>query len=124
MTKHLNNSSKLFITGYSLGGGISTISMYDFYHSLVEKVETMVHYSFAAPRCFNNIGAQQYNSCIPRSYRIFNGSDIIADLPLSIMGTENFTHVEEAIFFDKNLEDYYDNHLKAYLDYYHLSLIN
>jgi len=119
--KYYNNETKVFISGYSLGGAISTLATLDLYN----KINNIKHYTFASPRIFNIVGANHFNSLNLLSYRIYNDSDIVPVLPFPIMlnsslGIQDFMHIGEAIFFNNNIGNYYDNHSLSYLKYFKL----
>lgn len=126
----ITNNTQILVTGFSLGGALSTIATLDLYNSnifTVKNFRNIIHYSFASPRLFNPIGANHYSSLSLFSYRVCNNSDIITALPLPIMSliyfNDYFQHVSKLINFDTNLCDYSDNHLKAYLQKYFISPI-
>lgn len=122
LNKYCTGTTKIFITGFSLGGATSSICAYDLYNRTLEsniKLENIYHYTFGSPRVFNDIGARKYSSLVKNSYRILNGSDIIPNVPMPIMPialdtTQTFTHIGELKYFDLNLGNYYDNHTLAY----------
>lgn len=147
LQKYVNNETQVILTGLSLGGAISTIGAIDLYQKKLSSdisIKDIVHYSFASPRVFDIFGTKHYNNFKIPSYRIHNGSDIIPMVPLPIMPasitslklllaqntklqklqTNNyyyFMHVENLIYFDRNLQDYYSNHIPAYLNEYDLN---
>lgn len=131
LEKYVNNSTQVIVTGISLGGGLSTIMALDMYQYKLSTgviINDLVHYSFASPRTFNTSGSNDYNQLDIPSYRICNGSDIIPISPLPIMpfsvdpiNKQDFTHVQKLIYFDRNLSDYYDNHILAYLQEYNVT---
>jgi hypothetical protein len=142
LEKYVNNDTQIILTGLSLGGAMSTIMALDLYQYKLSTgiiITDIVHYSFASPRAFNTSGVNYYNELQISSYRICNGSDIITISPLPLMpkypfgkstngddskqmiNNEDFTHVNGMIYFDKNLLDYYDNHILAYLIEYNVA---
>lgn len=117
---------KVLITGYSLGGAISTLFMYDL-HTRGNVDLDLIHCTFGSPRVFNTIGAKHYNSLKLNSYRVANLSDLVTSVPFPIMSsmpnplnTEDFSHIKKLKHFDDNLGNYYDNHVMAYLKRYKL----
>lgn len=123
INKYYNNETKLFISGYSLGGAISTLASLDLYNDK----NNITHYSFASPRIFNIIGSNHFDSLNISSYRIYNDSDIVPSLPFPIMISsiksltiQDFMHIGKSISFNNNIGDYYDNHVSSYLKYFGL----
>jgi hypothetical protein len=119
---HTNKSTQIIVTGYSLGGAMSTIGMLDLYNRELlkdHKIQDIIHYSFASPKCFNTIGSNHYISLNLNSYRVTNGSDIVPTTPLSIMPlSQDFTHVDTMVYFNDNMCTTYDNHVTSYIKYY------
>jgi hypothetical protein len=120
INKYHNDKTKLFISGFSLGGAISTLAALDLYSY------NGIHYSFASPRIFNIIGANHFDSLKIPSYRIYNDSDIVPSLPFPIMLSssliiQDFMHIGKSIPFNDNIGDYYDNHILSYLKYFKLN---
>lgn len=129
LSTYLTSTTQLIITGFSLGGAMSTLAILDLYKRTINHIEitNIIHYSFASPRLFNTIGAHYYDSLNLSSYRIKNDSDIIPSLPFPVMlssldsfSFQDFTHVKETIVFNINLGNYYDNHITAYMQYYNV----
>lgn len=112
-----NNKSRittLYITGYSLGGALSTLCAFDFAE------ENPIHYSFAAPRSGNVHYADIFDRRVPTSLRINNTEDIIPQLPLASMGTLNtvfiYKHTGGNIPFTYS-GTFASNHFDAYLEH-------
>jgi len=132
LDKYVNDNTQILITGLSLGGALSTIIALDLYNIKLSNdtiISDLVHYSFASPRLFNTSGSESYNNLDISSYRICNGSDIITSVPFPIMPSsdddnEDFTHTNHMIYFDRNLSEYYDNHILAYLQEYNIDPIS
>jgi predicted lipase len=128
LNKYYNNDTQLIITGLSLGGAMSTICALDLWNrKLDSEIKNMVHYSFASPRVFNVIGSWYYDYLNMNSYRIQNDSDVITDLPFSLMivsedplVVEDFEHVNTKICYNLNLGSYYNNHILSYLVIYNI----
>lgn len=123
LSEYVNDDTQVILTGMSLGGATSTIAAFDLYNLKLDKttITNLVHYSFASPRLFNTIGAQAYRDLNLNSFQVHNGSDIIPVVPLPIMPLgEDFMHVGNLQYFDRNLGSYYDNHILAYLLEYNL----
>jgi triacylglycerol lipase len=125
INKYYNNETKLFISGFSLGGAISTLAALDLYK--YNNINNMIHYSFASPRLFNIIGANHFDSLNISSNRIYNDNDIVPSLPFPIMISsiksltiQDFMHIGKSISFNNNIGNYYDNHILSYLKYFKL----
>ena len=128
LNTYVNNETQILSTGISLGGALSTITTLDLYQRKLSEdvvIKDIVHYSFASPKVFNTIGAEHYNKFSLPSYRVHNGSDIITSTALPLMPislrplvTEDFMHVKNVSYFDRNLGSYYNNHVLAYLNEY------
>ena len=129
--KYINVDTQIILTGLSLGGAISTIAVTDLYQLKLNNgvtIKDIIHYSFASPRLFNIVGAEAYKTLKICSEQIHNGSDIIPVVPLPIMPTsiitsetQDFMHVGDLTYFDRNLGSYYDNHVTAYLEEYNVT---
>ncbi|GAB5372568.1 hypothetical protein AAMO2058_001676800 [Amorphochlora amoebiformis] len=69
---------KIYCTGHSLGGAISTILAFFIKTRLGLDVEM---YSFGAPRVGNHQFQELYDSQVPRSFRVVMDGDFFADTP-------------------------------------------
>jgi triacylglycerol lipase len=70
---------KLYIAGYSLGGGLSVISAFDI--AVNTGFKSPVVYTFGSPRAGDPEFVHHYNQRVRNSTRIFNVHDIIPTLP-------------------------------------------
>ena len=126
LTQYVNKNTQVVITGMSLGAATSTLCALDLHgRQLITGVtiNNPVHYNFAGPRVLNIIGAIVYNKLGLESFRIINLSDIVPTVPAPIMmtymaGYEDFQHVGQLIYFDDNLNNYYENHITSYAEYF------
>lgn len=115
LKEYLPNKPQIIITGHSLGGGLSQ------YCALDLAYYNPIHYSFASPMVFNEIGYQVFNKLVKYSFRIANLSDLVTMTPLPIMPNNDvFFHVGQLISFQDNLGEYPLNHTEAYLMQYKL----
>lgn len=130
LNKYVKPTTQVVFTGWSLGGALSSICVFDMFQRKLEtgvQITNPIHYSFASPRVFNVIGANYYDSLEMHSYRILNGCDLVPTVPLAIMASsltnfEYFQHVRKAAYFECNMESAYDNHITAYFRKYNLNL--
>lgn len=123
-----NENTQLILTGISLGGAISTIASGDLFP--VVGANNLVHYSFASPKVWNDIGAYYYNTFPIHTYRIENTNDIIPKLPVHIMPhildphvtdlnmVQEFKHVDTLVYFTLNLGSFAENHGNSYLQFF------
>jgi triacylglycerol lipase len=104
----------IYITGYSLGGALSTLCAFDFAE------EQPIHYSFGAPRSGNIQYADLFDQRVPTSLRINNTEDFIPQLPLASMGTLDrvfiYKHTGGNVPFTYS-GSLSANHLDAYIDF-------
>lgn len=111
-------SGTLYLTGYSLGGGLCQIASLDF----ADNAELAAVYTFASPRAMNNSGSE-YLTSVKNYFRFANSEDIVPDLPPPIITdiwTEKslfFEQVGENITFTSNDLSVLANHSTAYRDY-------
>ena len=115
---HQYQPEKVYITGHSLGGALSSICALD-----LASMQP-IHYSFASPMVFNPIAAQTFNQLVDNSFRIANISDLVTIAPLPIMPNNDlFAHIGHNIIFQTNTGDYIANHTQAYIDQYSISTV-
>jgi len=105
----------LYITGHSLGGGLSTICSYDFAKVFTNNFP--VHYSFAAPRTGNPDYAQLFNDRLPTSIRVNNTEDLIPQLPLAQQKSYTYEQTGGNAPFTVSLGSLEENHIQAYQNY-------
>ena len=106
---------QIVITGHSLGAALSSLCALDLAYY------NPIHYSFASPLFFNQVGSRVFEKLVPTSYRIMNLSDMVALFPLPIMPTgDTYCHVGTMIPFQQNLGEYHRNHALAYMTEYDL----
>ena len=106
----------LFITGHSLGGGLSTICAFDFAQEFDGATTGIFpyHYSFGAPRAGNIAFAQTFNSRIPTSLRVGNTEDVIIALPPSSWFGNIFEHTGQLMSFTVAGDSLAFDHVLAY----------
>ena len=126
LNQYVNKGTQVVVTGMSLGAATSTLCALDLHGRELPNgviISNPIHYNFAGPRVLNTFGATVYQKIGLDSFRIINLSDIVPTVPAPIMLTytgsfEEFKHVGQLQYFDENLNDYYENHITAYVDYY------
>lgn len=75
----------VFVTGYSMGGGIAPIIALDLQYNF-NLAEDKICCSFDGPRCFNKAGVESFNRRVPNSVFLKYGNDIVTKLPPPILG--------------------------------------
>lgn len=105
--------TNIFITGISLGGALSNLCAYDFAKSRPH----IIHYSFASPQSGNPTFAKQFNSRLPTSLRVYNTSDVIPDLPPSVISGYVYSHVGQNVPFTYSGPSLAYNHIATYAEY-------
>jgi triacylglycerol lipase len=114
---YLPKNPTMIITGHSLGGALSQLCALDMAYY------NPIHYSFASPLIFNEVGYHVFTKLVKYSYRIANISDMVVLAPLPIMPNgDNFFHVGSLIHFQRNLGNYSLNHSLAYIQEFELPL--
>lgn len=109
---------KIFITGHSLGGGLSQLCALDFAQY------NPIHYSFASPSVFNEKACGKFANVVSKSYRVANISDIVTSSPLAIMPNgDKFYHVGVLAAFQRNMDSLSENHSLAYVTEYNIPYI-
>jgi len=67
------------VSGHSLGGALATLLTLDI--ALNTECRTPAVYTFASPRTGDHFFAGSFNATIPESYRIYNRTDLVPQLP-------------------------------------------
>ncbi|MFW9993125.1 MAG: lipase family protein [Candidatus Odinarchaeota archaeon] len=97
---HLNTlfseqgSSRLFVTGHSLGGALATIAAVDLNQTF--KLPVTI-YTYGSPKVGNSWFARKFNRKIKDSFRIANVDDVIPSYPPVI----GYNHINSLVFIDK-----------------------
>lgn len=104
----VSSEQRVFITGHSLGGCLSTLCALDLsdYNPVV--------YTFSSPRVFNLQGAQLYDALVSRTYRVFNTEDFFTTIPFPVAFDVVSEHIGNGISFTSNLGSLAGNHTEAY----------
>lgn len=102
----------LWITGHSLGGGLSTVAVPDIItQKTFQRVE---HYSFASPRVGNPAFTGAYNDNGVKTFRVVNTCDFVPQLPGAILGAYTFKHVGHPVNFSAQYGSVAHNHNHAH----------
>lgn len=107
--------AKLHLTGHSLGGALSCLTMVKLYQQdQLDKVTSV--YTFGCPRCVHQDFAEALNDvCKERVFRFVNDEDLVADLPpdneLVDFDPMNYSHFGKLVLFDEDGEAHYQDPL-------------
>ncbi len=98
----------LYITGHSLGCGLSTLAVPDI---LTQKTfKCLQHYAFASPRVGDPTFTEAYNANGVLTYRVVNTCDIVPQLPSPLLGEFVYKHVGIPVNFTAQYGGVGDNH--------------
>jgi len=81
----------LWVTGHSLGCGLSTLAIPDVMAQ--RTFQRVQHYSFASPRVGHAQFTDRYNDNGVLTYRVVNTCDVVPQLPTSVMQHCSYKHV-------------------------------
>lgn len=116
---------ELFITGHSLGSGLSTVAVPDIVHQtfISENTELSIkHINLASPRVGDPDFTSALNQCRASNYRVVNTCDLVPTVPPSILGSALYQHVGTAVTFTAQYGSYAKNH--SSVNSYHYALEN
>lgn len=75
---------KLYVTGHSLGCGLSTLAVPDILNKIQQMpFKKIAHYNFASPRVGSPAFTNKYNGNGVTTFRVVNTCDIVPTVPLS-----------------------------------------
>ncbi|MBD0326260.1 MAG: lipase family protein [Pyrinomonadaceae bacterium] len=117
-------TNALYITGHSLGAGLSTLSVPDVAtnSNFSGKSVPFYHYSLASPRVGDPNFALKYNFQLPvKTYRIVNTEDIVPDGPPSVSVDDIYEHVGTIVAFTAQYGTTSGNHDHVNSYYYALN---
>ncbi len=106
---------KLYITGHSLGCGLSTLAVPDVLNKIKSlSSKNVQHYNFASPRVGSPAFTNQYNGNGVTTFRIVNTCDIVPCVPLSTSPIETshllYKHVGTPVDFTAQYRSIGGNH--------------
>lgn len=103
---------RLFVTGHSLGCGLSTLAVPEVIACTGLKPSAMpvLHYNFASPRVGNPDFATAYNRNGVPTYRIVNTSDLVPEVPPAALAEELYQHVGTPVDFTAQYNSIGGNH--------------
>ncbi len=107
------SAKALYVTGHSLGSGLSTLSVPDIATNSLFKGKPipMFHYSLASPRVGDPTFANKYNFQLPfKTFRIVNTEDLVPDGPPSVSYDDIFEHVGTTVAFTAQYGSTVGNH--------------
>ncbi len=77
---------KLFITGHSLGCGLSTLAVPDILNNIQQfSFDSIEHYNYASPRVGNPDFTNTYNGNGVLTFRVVNTCDVVPTVPLAAL---------------------------------------
>jgi triacylglycerol lipase len=112
----MKNIKEIWITGHSLGGGLSTLHAFDFAYNDRSRNYSLIN--FASPRVGNPEFAQTFNKVVRNSFRVVNIYDIVPHLPPKelelikdgTIRTCTYKHVNTSILFGIRAGSISENH--------------
>ena len=112
----------LYITGHSLGSGISTLAVPDIITNTDYRKEDVpiLHYNLASPRVGNPEFASAYNNNKVPTYRIVNTCDIVPQVPPSVLDKLLFEHIGTPVNYTAQYGSLSGNHNS--INSYHYAL--
>jgi Lipase (class 3) len=78
----INNVSRIYVTGHSLGGALATLAIPDILtNTQFRNPEKITLYTFASPRCGDSTFAEKFKEKGVKHWRIANTEDFVTTLP-------------------------------------------
>lgn len=103
---------RFFVTGHSLGCGLSTLAVPDLvaHTAITPATLPVTHYNLASPR----VGDPQFTDAMYRNgvptFRIVNTEDLVPDGPPAVSGSYLYKHVGTPVDFTAQYDSIGDNH--------------
>lgn len=104
----MSGIKKLYVTGHSLGCGLSTLAVPNIVNQLT--FDTITHCNFASPRVGDPIFTEKYNENNVVTFRIVNTCDLVPELPVAVMDKILYQHVGTPIDFTAQYGTVAKNH--------------
>lgn len=98
----------LWVTGHSLGCGLSTLAIPDM--MVQHPFQSVQHYSFASPRVGSSAFTDKYNDNGVLTYRVVNTCDLVPQLPSAIFRRFAYKHVGIPVNFTAQYRHIGTNH--------------
>ncbi len=110
----------LYITGHSLGSGLSTLAVPDviMHTDYTKQKLPVLHYNLASPRVGSPEFASAYNGNKVPTYRVVNTCDIVPQVPPSVLGKLYFEHVGTPVDYTAQYRSLSGNH-NSYASYHY-----
>ena len=90
-----SEKNKIFISGHSLGGALTTLAAVDFQYNFKPELEAV---AFASLRIGNPSFVKSFNKRVPQFLNVINGQDLVTKLPPF---WTFYQHVKEKVFIGK-----------------------
>ena len=100
--------SDLWVTGHSLGCGLSTVAIPDLLHK--RTFNQVEHYNFASPRVGDPEFTDKYNTNCVKTFRVVNTCDIVPQAPPSVVGKWLFKHIAIPVDYTAQYGSIVGNH--------------
>eukprot|EP00898_Chlorokybus_atmophyticus_P002450 jgi/Chlat1/3205/Chrsp22S03485 len=93
---------RLLICGHSLGGALAMLCAYDMTTVLGLAPADVTVYTFGSPRLGNHAFAVNYESKVPRTFRVVLVRDMVAKLPPPWRSLFGFKHAGQLVLLDRH----------------------
>ena len=106
----LGSINRLWVTGHSLGSGLSTLAVPDLLQAGVSP--QLLHYNLASPRVGDSDFAAAYNSNGAPTYRIVNTCDLVPEIPPAVLDSKGclYQHIGTPVCFTAQYGSLSGNH--------------
>ena len=100
--------SQLWVTGHSLGCGLSTLAVPDVMTQ--RKFDRVEHYNFASPRVGGPAFTDRYNNNGVLTFRVVNTCDLVPEAPTAVLGKCLYKHIATVVNYSAQYGSLADNH--------------